>query len=128
MKAHESRISMTVGERRFAVTLADTAAARAFAAQLPLTLVMPDLNNNEKHVTLPQPLPADASRPGTIRNGDLMLYGTQTLVLFYLSFESPYSYTRIGRVGDPAGLQQALGLKEARITFSRPATGTIPMR
>jgi hypothetical protein len=29
---------MTVGERRFAITLADNAAARAFAAELPLTL------------------------------------------------------------------------------------------
>ena len=29
---------MTIGERRFAIILADTDAARAFAAQLPLTL------------------------------------------------------------------------------------------
>jgi len=118
--AQASRIAMTVGERRFDLTLADTAAARAFAAMLPLTLDMPDLNENEKHVTLPHPLPANATRPGTIRNGDLMLYGTQTLVLFYLSFDSAYSYTRIGRVDDPAGLRQALGPQAARITFSRP--------
>jgi hypothetical protein len=32
------RMWMTVGERRFAITLADNAAARAFAAELPLTL------------------------------------------------------------------------------------------
>jgi hypothetical protein len=31
---------MIVGERRFAITLANTDAARAFAAQLPLTLDM----------------------------------------------------------------------------------------
>ena len=35
-KSEETRMWMTVGERRFAITLADTAAARAFAAQLPL--------------------------------------------------------------------------------------------
>ena len=77
---------MTVGERRFAITLTDNAAARAFAAQLPLTLDMSELNGNEKHADLPKPLPANASRPGTIRNGDLMLYGEDTLVVFYLTF------------------------------------------
>ena len=38
---------MTIGERRFAITLSDNAAARAFAAQLPLTLDMSELNGNE---------------------------------------------------------------------------------
>ena len=86
----ESRMWMTVGERRFAITLTDNAAARAFAAQLPLTLDMSELNGNEKHADLPKPLPANASRPGTIRNGDLMLYGADTLVVFYLTFQSSY--------------------------------------
>ncbi len=100
---------MTVGERRFAITLADNPAARAFAALLPLTLDMAELNNNEKYADLPQALPTNASRPGTIRNGDLMLYSSNTLVIFYLTFDSSYSYTRLGRVDDPAGLAQALG-------------------
>ena len=109
---------MTVGERRFAVTLADTDAARAFAARLPMTLDMTDLNGNEKKFDLPQALRANASRPGTIRNGDLMLYGTSTLVVFYLTFDSAYSYTRLGRVDDPNGLAQALGPRSVRIEFS----------
>jgi len=49
MRQEESRMWMTVGERRFAITLTDNAAARAFAAQLPLTLDMSELNGNEKH-------------------------------------------------------------------------------
>ena len=110
---------MTVGERRFAITLADTEAARAFAAMLPLTIEMPDLNSNEKHAELPRALPTSTIRPGTIRNGDLMLYGSRTLVLFYLTFDSIYSYTRLGRLNDPAGLAQVLGRGTARITFSR---------
>ncbi|CAN7324261.1 cyclophilin-like fold protein [Massilia sp. LjRoot122] len=110
---------MSVGERRFAITLADTEAARVFAAMLPLTIAMGDLNSNEKHAELPKALPASASRPGTIRNGDLMLYGATTLVVFYLGFDSPYSYTRLGRVDDPDGLARALGRGEVRIAFSR---------
>ncbi len=109
VEQEESRMWMTVGERRFAITLADNPAAHAFAALLPLTLDMAELNNNEKYADLPQALPTNASRPGTIRNGDLMLYSSNTLVIFYLTFDSSYSYTRLGRVDDPAGLAQALG-------------------
>ncbi len=115
----ESRMWMTVGERRFALTLSDNAAARAFAEQLPLTLDMAELNGNEKHTALPKSLPADASRPGTIRNGDLMLYGTDTLVVFYATFQSSYSYTPLGRVADPADLPAALGARGVRVVFSK---------
>lgn len=110
---------IAVSERRFAVTLADTDAGRAFAARLPLTLDMSDLNGNEKKFDLPTALPAAPRKPGTIRNGDLMLYGTKTVVLFYLTFESPYSYTPIGRVDDAAGLAQVLGERSVVVTFAR---------
>ena len=113
---------MTVGERRFAITLADTEAARAFAAMLPLSIDMPDLHNNEKHAALPRSLPTNEIRPGTIRSGDLMLYGPRTLVVFYKTFESPYAYTRLGRVDDAAGLAEALGSGSVRIGFSTDST------
>lgn len=119
VQSEEFRMWMTVGERRFAITLADTEAAHAFAAMLPLTIDMPDLNSNEKHAKLPKALPTSTIRPGTIHNGDLMLYGAQTLVVFYLTFDSSYSYTRLGRIDDPADLAQVLGRGSARITFSR---------
>ena len=118
LTSKESRMWITVGKQRFAISLADTEAARAFAARLPLTLNMSELNGNEKKFDLPKPLPAKASRPGTIRHGDLMLYGSNTVVLFYLTFDSPYSYTRLGRVDDPAGLATALGPGDARVEFS----------
>jgi hypothetical protein len=119
MSQEESRMWMTVGERRFAITLTNNAAARAFAAQLPLTLDMSELNGNEKHGELPKALPASASRPGTIRHGDLMLYGSDTLVVFYLTFNSSYSYTRLGRVDDPDGLSGALGPRSVQVVFSK---------
>jgi len=119
VKPEESRMWMTVGERRFTITLTNNPAARAFAAQLPLALNMADLNGNEKHAELPNALPANANRAGTIRNGDLMLYGSGTLVVFYLTFDSSYAYTRLGHVDDPAGLAQALGQRAVRINFSK---------
>jgi hypothetical protein len=110
---------MTVGERRCGITLSDNAAACAFAALLPLTLDMLEHNGNEKYAVLPQSLPANASRPGTIRMGDLMLYGSDTAVVFYSTFNSAYSDTSLGRVNDPAGLVRALGRSGVRVVFSK---------
>ena len=114
----EPRMWMTIGERRFAITVADTDAARAFVAQLPLTLDMAELDGNEKHADLSQTLPTDANRPGTIHSGDLMLYGSNTVVVFYETFRSPYAYTRLGRVDDPSELSRALGRRSSRVLFS----------
>ncbi|WP_321837683.1 cyclophilin-like fold protein [Pseudomonas kulmbachensis] len=115
----KSRMWMTVGEQRFAITLADNAAARTFVTLLPLTLEMSDLNSNEKYASLPGALPANASKPGTIHAGDLMLYGTDTLVVFYSTFESTYAYTRLGRVDDNANLAQVLGRHAVNVMFSQ---------
>lgn len=118
IKAKETHMWMTAGGRRFAVTLADTDAAGAFLARLPMTLDMADLNDNEKKFDLPESLPANPSRPGTIRNGDLMLWGNNTVVVFYKTFDSPYAYTRLGQVSDPNGLAQMLGRGVVRVQFA----------
>ncbi len=95
-------------------------AARALGALLPLSLDMAELNGNEKHARLPRALPANASRIGTIRAGDVLLYGDDTLVVFYEDLSSSYRYTRIGRVQQPGGLAQALGPVQARVRFTAP--------
>jgi hypothetical protein len=117
---------MTVGSQRFAVTLEDNPTARAFVRLLPATFEMSDLNGNEKHVTLPRALPTKATRPGTIRVGDVMLYGSDTLVVFYETFSSSYSYTRIGRVTDGDGLARALGPGDLRVNFAAPVPRESP--
>lgn len=118
VRPEESRMWMTVSERRFAITLADNETARALAARLPLTLDMAEHNGNEKYANLAQELATNASRPGTIHSGDLMLYGSDTLVVFYATFDSSYSYTRLGRVDNLTGLAQALGRRGVRVVFS----------
>jgi hypothetical protein len=111
---------MTIGRQRFAVTLEDNPTALAFAQSLPATLDMTELNGNEKYARLPRSLPTKAVRPGTIRAGDVLLYGNDTLVVFYETFRSSYSYTRIGRIAETAGLAQALGPGNQRVAFTMP--------
>lgn len=110
-------IETDAGPRTFGATLADNATAKAFADRLPLTLAMADLNRNEQHADLAAELPTDASNPGTIQRGDLMLYGSRTVVLFYDSFATPYRYTRLGRVDDPSDLAAAVGGGPVTATF-----------
>ncbi len=112
------RILITAGEAEYAATLADNPAADAFAALLPMTVNMTELNGNEKYCSLSCSLPTDTFRPVTVHAGDLLLWGADTAVLFYKTFSSAYSYTRLGRIDDPDGLAAALGRGSVRVTFS----------
>jgi hypothetical protein len=108
---------LKIGNSTFTATLYDNATATAFKSLLPLTINMVELNGNEKYADLSRNLPTNASNPGTIQNGDLMLYGSSTLVLFYKTFSTSYSYTRIGRIDEVAGLVDALGGGNATVIY-----------
>lgn len=111
------RLNIRVGDVPFRVLLENNESAEAFKALLPVTVNMSDMNGNEKYYYLPESLPVAASAPGTIRTGDLMLYGSGCLVLFYKTFSTSYSYTRLGYVEDPSGLAAALGEHNITVTF-----------
>ena len=105
-----------IGSREFTGTLLDNPTATAFRAMLPLTMNMTELNGNEKYFDMAKSLPTNASNPGPINAGDLLLYGSKTLVLFYEAFSTSYSYTRIGKVDYPSGLAEAVGSGNAVVT------------
>lgn len=110
-------ITIRIGDSSFVATLENNVTARAFASLLPMTVVMTEMNGNEKYHYLSENLPTDSRRPGTIHAGDLMLYGSNCLVLFYETFSSSYSYTSLGRVPDPSGLVSAFGKGDVTVTF-----------
>lgn len=115
------RITIAVNGQDFEALLEDNDCGRAFADLLPLELAMSELNGNEKYCYADFTLPSDPSRPGRIEAGDLMLYGSDCVVLFYQSFDTSYSYTRIGHLADPAGIAEAAGTGSATVTFARNA-------
>jgi hypothetical protein len=124
-KSSEStmHILMKVNGDSFQIELYDNPAVEEFIKKLPLELNMSDLNGNEKKYDLPFKLPVGEVRPGVINNGDLMLYGSRTLVLFYENFNSSYSYTRIGKVNNPGKLKDLLGNDNSLVKFTLYTNG-----
>lgn len=111
------QLTIEAGGQVFTATLEDNPSTRALLKHLPMTISMGELNGNEKYYYMPDSLPTDSHRPGNIRAGDLMLYGSDCLVLFYESFSSGYSYTRLGSIDDPSDLAAALGHGTVDVTF-----------
>jgi hypothetical protein len=111
------KIKITGNTQIFTATLLDNNTAKAFKKMLPLTIKMSELNRNEKFGDLPNSLPTNPSIPKTITNGDLMMYGSKTLVVFYKTFTTSYSYTKLGKIDDAAGLASALGTGDIVVTF-----------
>ncbi len=110
-------MQMTIGEHTFTARLYDTEAAQVFAERLPITLEMDELNGNEKFNYLAEKLPTESEQPSEIHMGELMLYGSDCLVLFYEDFSTTYSYTRIGYMEDTSGLIEALGSGSVQVKF-----------
>lgn len=115
--AMSSKIKIKINSQTFTATLLDNNSTRAFIKTLPMTISMKELNADEKYHDLQESLPTNAFNPRTIQAGDLMLFGSRTLVLFYKTFSTSYSYTRLGRIDDISGLVTALGSKNVTVTF-----------
>lgn len=112
-----SKMKITIGTTVFTATLYDNASTAVFKAILPLTINMTELNGNEKYYDFPRPLPTNALVGGDIKTGDLTLYGNNVLVLFYKSFNTSYSYTKLGYIDNPSGLADALGYGNVIVKF-----------
>lgn len=116
-KTDEVNMMVKIGNKKFSATFYENETAEAFKAMLPLTLDMSELNGNEKYYYLTDNLPAKAERVGKINAGDIMLYGSSCVVLFYESFNTSYSYTKIGHIDDITGLKDAVGHGSVTVTF-----------
>lgn len=116
--AAEGKMKINIASKTFTATLEEGPTVSKFKSLLPLKLEMTELNGNEKYFHLTTRLPTNEISPGTIQNGDIMLYGDNSLVLFYKSFKTSYSYTRLGRIDDPSGLAAAVGEGDVSVSFA----------
>jgi len=110
-------MKIKIGSQVFMAVLYDNPTAEKFKALLPLSLKMKELNNNEKYADIPGNLNTNPINPGKIESGDIMIYDTNTLVLFYKSFRTEYSYTKVGRIINTSNLIESLGHGSVSISF-----------
>ena len=113
------KINLTINGNNFTATLDDNETTRELLSRLPLEVSMSELNGNEKYYYFDESLPTNSYRPGNISTGDIMLYGSDCLVIFYENFDTPYSYTRIGKIDNVDNLKDALGNGNVNVMISK---------
>ena len=110
-------ILLTINGKEYEAEIFDSETGRAFSALLPLSFEMEDENGNEKCRYLSKKLPVKSEAVGRINAGDIMLFGPSCLVIFYDSFETSYSYTRLGRIKNPEDIKRIAGRRDADVSF-----------
>lgn len=91
-------INVIINDETYIANLENNETVEEFLKMLPLTLNMSELNGNEKYYYLDNNLPVNPTNSRNIEAGDIMLYGDDCLVIFYESFITSYSYTKIGHI------------------------------
>jgi len=94
----ESSVKVFINDKEYTINLEENETTKAFINLLPFDITMNELNGNEKYIYLDNTLPTNSFNPKHINAGDVMLYGNNCLVIFYKSFDTSYSYTKIGYV------------------------------
>lgn len=110
-------ITIEAGGQQFRASLYDNETTQVLMERLPMTLNMEELHGNEKFYYLDEELPTKAERIERIRTGDIMLFGSDCLVLFYDDFSTSYSYTRIGHIEDGEAFADVLGEGTVEVSF-----------
>lgn len=103
----------------FEVTIEDSETGKAFYNLLPLSITMNELNGNEKYYYLDESLPTNTYSQQTIETGDIMLYGSSCLVIFYETFSTSYSYTKIGKINNPENLKATVETGNVMVNFNK---------
>ena len=91
-------IKVVIDNETYNAKLEENETAQAFMNMLPQEYNMSELNGNEKYIYLDNTFPTNSYNPKHIEKGDIMLYGNNCLVVFYKSFDTSYSYTKIGHI------------------------------
>lgn len=112
------KMSVTIGEQSFTVTLENNSATHEFVKMMEkerVSIDMDDYSGFEKVGSLGKSLPTD-NRKMTTQAGDIVLYSGNQIVMFYGS--NSWDYTKIGRIDDLSGWEDALGTGNVTAVFS----------
>ncbi len=113
------KIRLLVEGASFAATLDEGAAARDFAALLPLALVLEDYEATEKIADLPRRLSTAGAPAGTAPSaGDIAYYSPWgNLALFYKDSGYAHGLVKLGRIEGAADMLRRPG--KVSVTIER---------
>lgn len=112
------KMTLQIGNSSFTATLENNPAVDAFVEMMndsSVIIQMNDYSGFEKVGSLGTNLPAD-DKQTTTHAGDIVLYNGNQIVIFYGS--NAWSYTRLGKIDDLSGWEDALGSGDITVTFS----------
>lgn len=112
------KMTLQMGNNIFMATLENNDAVDALVDMMreaPVVIQMSDYSGFEKVGSLGKSLPTSNSQT-TTHAGDIVLYNGNQIVIFYGS--NTWSYTRLGKIDDLSGLEEALGSGDVTVTFS----------
>lgn len=116
-KEGEVTMNIQVATKSFTASLYDNSSTKELSGKFPLTLEMSDMNGNEKYCFMNESIIANPKSVKKINSGDIMLYGTNCLVIFYKTFDTSYSYTPLGHISDIEGFMEAIKEVGGHITL-----------
>ncbi|MBS5724734.1 MAG: hypothetical protein KHW59_03010 [Clostridiales bacterium] len=112
------KMHVQIGDKIFTAALENNAAVDAFIEIMeagPVVIQMHDYAGFEKVGSLGTSLPTSDVHT-TTQAGDIVLYNGNQIVIFYGS--NSWSYTRLGKIDDLSGWEEALGSGDVTVTFS----------
>ena len=119
MNKEKLTLYLMIGEIKFSATLENNETTKELLQRLPLEIEMKELNGNEKYYYFDEHLPRNASLVNKINVGDIMLFGDNCLVIFYQSFATSYSYTKLGKIDNPDSLAEVLGSSNIKVKIMK---------
>lgn len=114
----ESALKISVGGHELLTTFEDNSSAEEFKELLergPMTIEMEDYGGFEKVGPLGTSLTRNDTQI-TTQPGDVILYQGNQITIYYGT--NSWSFTRLARIDNPAGLQEKLGSGTISVTFS----------
>ena len=119
----EEQYYIKIKETEYQFEFLNTEAANQIKSKLPFTITMTNLNGNEVyHYFTGETFTTNIKSVETINMGDIYLFQSNCLVLFYKTFSTSYSYTQIGRVINPSGLDTLIGSSNIEVQWIKKNT------
>ena len=114
----EEEYYIKIKDKEYQIELVESETVNQIKSKFPFTITMNNLNGNEVYYYFNgDSFKTNQQSVGTINQGDIYLYQANCLVLFYKTFTTSYSYTKIGKVINPEGLDTLIGSSNVEVIW-----------